>query len=628
MTKHILSIVFLLATFQLKAIDATFTLNDQLVVFVQGDKVVKYNFSEQRVVSAGVLTQNGLPGVNFKQIDAAVNFGNGKVYLFSGSQYVRFDLTSFAADPGYPKSTQQYWPGINFSKIDAAMNWPNKSYFFAGDQYARFDAKANQADEGYPKKTTSSTWPGLTFAKIDAAFTQNGITYFFAGEKYTAYDVTTDKALAGYPKNLKDLTPLWSALNEVKPEVNTVATINSGNYSYHSVSKQEVSVAPYKLQAPNSVLADFMAAAGKYIYLGFQQKDDAIIYKLKSNGEQVGEAIVLNDYWLSKILPLADGTLLVAAGKSNNNTYIEGYPNTLYLMKYDPSGKREFVQEIFGGEGHGPGKSWFDGRSEARLAYNGYEIGLYFEVQKNFAKVGEDIHNGDMFVVTDMNGNIKEDRTHFWTASHSSTVNTFAAASGEFYTMTIGDAHPYGLQIYNRNTSKSFVPYPPEEDYVPYEKVESTCAAGILEFCDEANGNLIAVLGSTEHPNVGVFTKVDPLFLVIDKNDGVIAKKWLEVSPETDESNISVHPLGEHYLIAWGAGNDYDNDWKAGNVEIAIVDANGDFVVKPVEIDAPFGMDSEIFPISETEFGWFEQTLNGSDFVNFYKVNFTKNPAP
>ena len=42
-------------------------------------------------------------------IDAAVNWGNGKVYFVKGSQYMCYDIASDRVDPGYPKNIASAW---------------------------------------------------------------------------------------------------------------------------------------------------------------------------------------------------------------------------------------------------------------------------------------------------------------------------------------------------------------------------------------------------------------------------------------------------------------------------------------------------------------------------------------
>lgn len=48
-----------------------------------------------------------------KRATGIVNWGNGKVYFFKGSQYIRYDIKADRADPGYPKTIDNStWPGI------------------------------------------------------------------------------------------------------------------------------------------------------------------------------------------------------------------------------------------------------------------------------------------------------------------------------------------------------------------------------------------------------------------------------------------------------------------------------------------------------------------------------------
>jgi len=48
-----------------------------------------------------------------KRSTGIVNWGNGKAYFFKGSQYIRYDIATDKADPGYPKTIDNStWPGI------------------------------------------------------------------------------------------------------------------------------------------------------------------------------------------------------------------------------------------------------------------------------------------------------------------------------------------------------------------------------------------------------------------------------------------------------------------------------------------------------------------------------------
>ncbi len=156
-------------------------------------------------------------------LDAAINWGNGKAYLFNGDQYIRYDIASDKADSGYPLSIQGNWSGLTFNQIDAVINWGNgKAYFFNGEQYTRYDIASDRADSGYPKPIAGN-WSGLTFSQIDAIINWgNGKAYIFSGTEYTRYDIASDKADSGYPK---PIAGNWSGLSFSS----LTAAINWGN---------------------------------------------------------------------------------------------------------------------------------------------------------------------------------------------------------------------------------------------------------------------------------------------------------------------------------------------------------------------------------------------------------------
>ena len=96
------------------------------------------------------------PGLDFDRIDAAINWGDGCAYFFSGPNYIRYNLEKDRADPGYPKPIQPNWSGVTFEYIDAAVTWDyQKAFFFKGNEVIRFNMVRYQADPGYPKTLTS-----------------------------------------------------------------------------------------------------------------------------------------------------------------------------------------------------------------------------------------------------------------------------------------------------------------------------------------------------------------------------------------------------------------------------------------------------------------------------------------
>jgi hypothetical protein len=189
----------------------------------------------------------------------AVNWGNGKIYFFNKDEYTRYDIAKDRADSGYPKKivpTWQTWPLLWSSGIDAAVNWGNqKVYFFRGTQVMRFDIPSDVVDvqptaitgvfTGWPAAWSSvdsgirgtgskayffrgnqylrvnvptmtvdqaprpitGNWPGLFPSTINYAFEKSSKVYFFSGLEYARYDMSADKVDAGFPRPIVGYWP-------------------------------------------------------------------------------------------------------------------------------------------------------------------------------------------------------------------------------------------------------------------------------------------------------------------------------------------------------------------------------------------------------------------------------------
>ena len=93
---------------------------------------------------------------------AAVEWGaNGKLYIFKGDKFWRYDNNRRGIDPGYPKTIQSVVPDLP-SNLNAALQWKNgKTYFFKGTQYYSLDDASIQIRKGYPKSITTY-WMGCS----------------------------------------------------------------------------------------------------------------------------------------------------------------------------------------------------------------------------------------------------------------------------------------------------------------------------------------------------------------------------------------------------------------------------------------------------------------------------------
>ena len=87
-----------------------------------------------------------------RKIDAALTWHeNGKVYLFSGSQYWSYDIINNRLDSGYPRMTRDFWRGFG-NRPDAAIRLDRErtTYFFSGYRVYKANDQGVVAS-GYPK---------------------------------------------------------------------------------------------------------------------------------------------------------------------------------------------------------------------------------------------------------------------------------------------------------------------------------------------------------------------------------------------------------------------------------------------------------------------------------------------
>jgi hypothetical protein len=155
----------------------------------------------------------GMPDVFYDGLDAALmHDGNGRIYLFKGSDYIRFSSVAAGVDPGYPKKIADGWHGLPAEfqeRIDAAV-WrlsDGRIYFFRGSQYVRIDGTTFVVDPGYPV-LTSGNWKGMPDAfnaKIDAALWRksDGKMYFFRKRDFLRFTDIAAGVDDGYPKPMR-----------------------------------------------------------------------------------------------------------------------------------------------------------------------------------------------------------------------------------------------------------------------------------------------------------------------------------------------------------------------------------------------------------------------------------------
>ncbi|MFE5593815.1 hemopexin repeat-containing protein [Streptomyces sp. NPDC056549] len=186
--------------------------NDKTYLFHADDTYDRYD-SVTGVREDSGLAISLWPGMP-RSPDAFVWWGAGKAYAFMGGTYVRYDVPADRVDPEYlppndPFTVEFGWTGLPDGSgggpdwrtgIDAAVNWGNgKLYLFKGDSYVRYDITADRVDPGYPR-TIAGSWTGLFTEGVDAAVYPGGrFAYFFRGEEFQRFDVDADKVDSGGP---------------------------------------------------------------------------------------------------------------------------------------------------------------------------------------------------------------------------------------------------------------------------------------------------------------------------------------------------------------------------------------------------------------------------------------------
>lgn len=152
----------------------------------------------------------------------------GKCFFFKGDKYVRFDIASNRADPGYPRLIADDWVGMKeagFDRdLDGAVYWGDwRLYFFKGEQFVLFDLRVNKVKEGAPWPIASQgNWGGMQNAgfgaDVDAGVNwgSHELLYFFKGDQYIRFNMSTnhmDGNGSGPIYNPRD-SDVWPGLNQ------------------------------------------------------------------------------------------------------------------------------------------------------------------------------------------------------------------------------------------------------------------------------------------------------------------------------------------------------------------------------------------------------------------------------
>lgn len=185
--------------------------------FFKGSDYVRYDIQGDAVNYGPVPVGRHwrLPADFQSDIDAALNWGNGHAYLFKGARYVRYNIALDTVDVG-PVDISTHWttlPAAWQRDLDAAVNWGNgTAYFFKDDQVLEMEI-ATEAVR--PARQIAAQWPGLPSAfhrRVRAVVNWgNGKAYFFKDDHYVRVDMTTHQVDVGRTPIAREWTSLPGA---------------------------------------------------------------------------------------------------------------------------------------------------------------------------------------------------------------------------------------------------------------------------------------------------------------------------------------------------------------------------------------------------------------------------------
>ena len=162
---------------------------------------------QQRWWSEPLSLRDYWDSIPFDSVNAAFTGKDGKTYLFSGEEFVRYSGVRYnQLDDRYPNITNRYWGKVvnnieKTGKVDAVLVVESLdeqeqpvtyTYLFSGNQYFRYSGNVKEfstreVDEGYPKYIANSLKEEPRFKNldfkcddgIDAAFSDRRNVYIF-----------------------------------------------------------------------------------------------------------------------------------------------------------------------------------------------------------------------------------------------------------------------------------------------------------------------------------------------------------------------------------------------------------------------------------------------------------------
>ena len=348
------------------------------------------------------------------------------------------------------------------------------------------------------------------------------------------------------------------------------------------------------------------------LILGWNHNEQGRLSRLNANMVQEGEDWVLEGQLIVDVVGLPDDGVVVmvtdyGTGKSLTNSF--DVDRQLRLLRLDAEGNQVAEIPIVGGNGRTEDSdwyAWFPVRS-ADVVPNGDRFSVFTAISHNF-DTPENIHQGDLYIEVDSNGELDEDTEYWWGSSHSNRLHALLGPDGEGLTLTVGDGGPYGLVYHNRNERMRQVVWPPEDQrQIGDDEGISTIDAGDLCGFTRQGERLFATVSTVpEQPFNYRDDNGDIALLSWHMDGGDVDVSWLTNTPNIPERCPTLSSLKDHQLSVWGV--------KDGNTAtLALLDNEGNLVNGPTESSAPFYEYSMAVPLTDGSVAWTYVNYGESD---------------
>lgn len=382
---------------------------------------------------------------------------------------------------------------------------------------------------------------------------------------------------------------------EINYHVSHNVTSNSINNNLSTTSFQYNGIKPFNKTKYVTYSPIITPTKDNGSYLGWKDQNETVhISKLNSSGK------VTKDFTLGKSRRLyaihADETGFVAL-LVHPKKGIKQNMEWAYLVKYNLNGTKVFDQKLFGDNSFAnEGNRGFDDWSTTRIAYTGNYYYVVCGVSRKWADGV--VHQGDLLFIIDKQGKKVEKRpstvsgkyvnTNGWSWGSSHSFQQRIVTDGDYvYVIAKGDAYPRGiaytrvlenLEITNPITKGGNLfkmSGPTGQNYVPM-------TLGDIEVA--GNNSCVVSFAAKEKRS-----SYDVGFIFVNK-EGKPTVKWLTNTSHIDESHVYMTTYGDHFLVAWMAlhlSKSHPEKEKPKYMA-AVVDADGNFVLKPFEINSQF----------------------------------------